>query len=365
MTLAQLDTPCLLIDLGRVNSNLRRMADLANRNGIGLRPHIKTHKCVRFMHEQLRLGATGITCAKVSEASVMFAGGARDIFIANSVVGDAKLAQLIALARAATIRVSVDSLHVARPIADAAAAADVDIDILLEVDLGLGRGGVQPGDAPALAREMARLPGVSLVGIFGMRGYAGGPEREERLAAAADEARCIVAVADALRGGGLDCTDVSLGSTVLAEFHAASPGLTEIRPGTYIFGDVACVVRNAMTEEEVAATVAARVIARPKPGLALLDTGTKSLSNQRWPGAPEAAGWARVKGHPGAVVARTWEEHGVLVLDQALERLRVGDIVELIPNHICPVVDLFDTAVLTDNGEPISLLRIDARGCSQ
>lgn len=365
MTLAQLDTPCLLIELNRVTDNLRRMANTARRAGIKLRPHVKTHKSIGFMQQQLRLGASGITCAKVSEASTMFAGGARDIFVANSVVGDRKVGQLVSLARAATMRVGVDSLHVARPIALAAVKAGVEINALLEIDLGMGRGGVPFGDALALAREIRRLPGLLFTGVFGLRGYAGGAERMERSAAAADEARSIVEVADHLRRGGLACSDISLGSTVLAEFHSTQPGITEIRPGTYIFGDAACVARGAMSEGDVAATVAARVISRPKQGYALLDAGTKSLSNQRWPGAPDTVGWSRVKGHPQAIVAKTWEEHAVLVLDEALEQLQVGDVIELLPNHICPVVDLFDSAVLMDNGHPVSLLKIDARGCSQ
>jgi D-serine deaminase-like pyridoxal phosphate-dependent protein len=365
VTLAELETPCLLVDLNRVRTNLRRMADLTSRAGIQLRPHIKTHKSVRLMHEQLRLGAKGITCAKVSEANVMFAGGARDIFLANNVVGDSKVARVVSLARAATIRVGADSLHVARPIAHSAASAGVQVHVLLEVDLGMGRGGVPARDAVALASEVARLRGLSFAGIFGIRGYSGGPERDERHAAAVDEAHCIVAVANELRRSGLECREVSLGSTVLADFHSTSPGITEIRPGTYIFGDNACIARAATTEADVAATVAARVIARPKPGVAVLDAGTKSLSNQRWPGAPEGVGWARVKGHPQAVVIKTWEEHGVLILDQALERTKVGDVIELIPNHICPVVDLFDTAILTENGHPVASMKIDARGCSQ
>lgn len=365
MSRADLDTPCLLVDLDRVEVNLARMAELTGSRGVRLRPHVKTHKSVRLARRQLELGAAGITCATVSEAAVMVAGGVDDVFVASSVVGAAKVSRLVALARAARIRVGVDSIHVARPIADAAHAAAVQLGVMLEIDVGVGRGGIPAAGAVDLARQLRELPGLRVDGVFGFAGYGGPPDPAERERAARREGDLVLGVADRLRGLGLDCAEVSLGSTPLAEQHSTIEGVTEIRPGTYVFGDVACLERQVMADADIAATVAARVVGRPDYGIALIDAGTKALSHQQWAGAPCDAGWARVAGHPDARVLRTWEEHGVLALDDSLRDLRVGDLVELVPNHVCPVVDLYDQAVLVRDGEPVTTLPIDARGCSQ
>lgn len=363
MRIAELDTPAWLVDLDRLEANLGAMAQSASRAGVNLRPHIKTHKAVEIARMQLALGAGGITCAKVGEAEVMAAAGITDIFIANQIVGAPKVTRLINLVRHAAVRVGIDSLLVARPIHEAAVAAGVTVGVLLEVDVGLGRTGIAPGGVPDLARAIATLPGLRLDGIFSFGGYGSAqPSVADRRQKGRQEAELMVSLAQRLRGLGIPVGEVSVGSTPVSLFAAEVPGITEIRPGTYVFGDVACMAFGTHTEEQIALTVLARIIGRPRWGEAVVDAGTKAIDNQKWGGAPADAGWARVKGFPGCRLTRTWEEHGVISLDESAEYLQVGDLVELIPNHVCPSVNLTDELICHRGGTVEATFRVAARG---
>src|SRR3954447_490124 len=231
-----IDTPALLIDAGRMQTNIEAMAAAAQEGGVALRPHAKTHKMLEVAALQLAAGAAGLTVAKLGEAEVFVDGGCEDILIAYPLIGDPKLERLAALARRARVAVALDSLEVARAIAQSGA----DVHVRIEVDTGQRRAGVAPGDVARLAREVAAL-GLRVEGVMTHEGQAYGAED---LALATRDAAASMREAAAT----LDAPVVSLGSTPTARFAAREPGVTEIRPGTYVFQDRTQIAHGAATE---------------------------------------------------------------------------------------------------------------------
>jgi D-serine deaminase-like pyridoxal phosphate-dependent protein len=345
-TVETLDTPALVVDLDRLEANISRWAAAAREAGVKLRPHAKTHKCVEIARRQMAAGATGLTLAKIGEAEVMARAGISDIFIANEMVGDAKMARLLALARSARVRVGVDSTDVAEPLAKAAQAAGMTLDVLLEVDTGLGRCGVAPGDPLlALAQEVARLRGVRIAGIFTYRGYQ--PTME---AAGREEGEIMVRQAERLRAVGIPAEEVSVGSTPTGRAAARVRGVTEIRPGTYVFNDAMQVRWGAATPDECALTVLARVISRPSRDVAILDAGSKVLTAEHGPFSSLGESHGTILDHPDCQIDRLWEEHGRVRLTGDALRLRVGDLVNIVPTHVCPTVNLAEQLVCARRG---------------
>jgi D-serine deaminase-like pyridoxal phosphate-dependent protein len=352
-----LDTPSLVVDLDRLEGNIARWAAYAKDAGVKLRPHGKTHKCVEIARRQLAAGAVGLTLAKIGEAEVMARAGVEDIFLAYEVVGGPKLPRLLALARTIRIRVGVDSMDVAAPLADAAAAAGVTVDVMLEVDTGLGRCGAAPGEPLlALAKAVARSRGLRLAGIFTYRGY-----RPDLEAAGREEGEIMVREAERLRAAGLAIDDVSVGSTPTGRPAARVHGVTEVRPGTYVFNDAMQVRWGSAKPEECALVVVCRVISRPSRDVAVLDAGSKVLTAERGPFSSKGDSHGVLRGYPDCQIDRLWEEHGRVQLTEDARRLRVGDLVEVIPAHVCPTVNLARRLVCLRDGRVEATWEVAAR----
>jgi D-serine deaminase-like pyridoxal phosphate-dependent protein len=363
MGISELDTPALLVDLDRLETNLNRMSQTARSADLQLRPHTKTHKTPQIAQMQLQRGATGITVAKVGEAEVMAEAGMTDIFIANQVVGTQKIERLLALAKKAKVSVGVDSVEVAAPLSMASARTGMRMPVLIEVDIGLRRCGIAPEAAVELARHLNTLPGVSLAGLFTYGGQVYSARNENEVAGVTayecrtmgDLARRITPIA------GVELR-VSGGSTPTSRHYTAECGLTEIRPGSYVFNDRTQIDRWAAMPKDCALTVLATVISIPEPGRAVLDAGSKSLAADS---APESTGFGMLKEDNAAVLVRLNEEHGFLDLSNASVKLRVGDKVQVIPNHSCVVTNLFDEMVAVRGGEVVERWPIAARGKTQ
>lgn len=352
-----LDTPSLVVDLDRLEGNIARWAAYAKDAGVKLRPHGKTHKCVEIARRQLAAGAVGLTLAKIGEAEVMARAGVEDIFLAYEVVGGPKLPRLLGLARTIRIRVGVDSMDVAAPLADAAAAAGVTVDVMLEVDTGLGRCGAAPGEPLlALAKAVARSRGLRLAGIFTYRGY-----RPDLEAAGREEGEIMVREAERLRAAGLAIDDVSVGSTPTGRPAARVHGVTEVRPGTYVFNDAMQVRWGSAKPEECALVVVCRVISRPSRDVAVLDAGSKVLTAERGPFSSKGDSHGVLRGYPDCQIDRLWEEHGRVQLTEDARRLRVGDLVEVIPAHVCPTVNLARRLVCVRDGRVEATWEVAAR----
>ena len=349
MRTADLDTPAVLVDLDRVERNLRRAQDYADRHGIRLRPHIKTHKLVRFAQRQLRLGAVGITCQKLGEAECMAEGGIDDILLTYNLVGPIKLRRLAALHERVRIAVVADGEAVVAGYATAFRDPGRPLEVLVECDTGAGRCGVQtPAEAVALARRIAAAPGLRFGGLMTFQPRARRRETDAWLA----EAR------ERLEAAGLPPATVSAGGTPDLLRAAEITTATEYRPGTYIYSDRMQVAWSHGSLEDCALTVLATVVSRPTATRAVLDAGSKVLAADTAP----VPGHGHVLEYPEAVITALSEEHAVVDLAVCERRPAVGERVRVIPNHVCVVVNLVDRVHLLRGDRVEETVPVDARG---
>lgn len=361
------ETPCVVLEMEKVCRNLKRMADICEKNHCGLRPHTKTHKIPELAKLQMEFGAIGITVAKLSEAEVMAANGITDIFMAYPLVGEQRIRRAIELAKQIRLICSTDCLESAEKISSACEAAGTVLEVRLEVDTGMHRTGIPYDAAIEEAEKIAALPGIRLQGLFTFRGmmYDGKTDLDLRKCGH-QEGELMVALAEKLRAKGIPIQDVSVGSTPTGEFCAEVPGVTEVRPGTYIFQDMMQVNTNACgsTLEDVAATVWAQVVSSCKPEVLVVDCGCKSISTDAVPGKfpYELQGYGKVVGHPELTLTRLSEEHGMLDLEQACPSVHTGDILKIIPNHICPTINLYDRVYLMRDHKIYGEYAVAARG---
>ena len=347
-----LDTPALVVDLDAVERNIRRLQEHCDREGLANRPHIKTHKLPAIAHMQLEAGAVGIACQKLGEAEVMAASGISDILLTFPIVGEEKLERLVRLA--ASIRLSVvgDSAAVAHGISAWLAREGLECDFLVECDTGLGRTGVQsPDQAAGLAALVASLPGLSFAGLMTY------PTPQ-------DGGTWLRAARQACEAGGLEVGCVSGGGTPYAFETTRADALTELRAGTYVYGDRSCIFGGSVPLEDVALVVKATVVSRPTRDRAIVDAGTKALTSDpvAW---SDAGGNGLLREHPEAVVYRLNEEHGYVDVSGCAEPPEIGTVVSIVPNHACGATNLYDEAVVTRAGRVVGVWPILARGRSR
>jgi D-serine deaminase-like pyridoxal phosphate-dependent protein len=359
------ETPRLVIDGVKMRRNIGRMADLATERGVNLRPHVKTHKIPRIAIEQLEAGASGITVAKVSEAEVMADGGIEDIFIAYPLVTESKIRRALRLNRMVNLILAVDSVEGTRRLSEAAAADGSILNVRLEVDTGLRRTGVPADEAVELAATIESSDNLDLTGIYTYRGsvLAYGSPTLDLEQAGTEEGQLMVSLADRIRERGIEIEDVSLGSTPTAAYAGAVEGVTEIRPGTYVFYDRMQARLGVCSLEDCAASVVATVVSRPHEDLAIIDGGSKTFATDVPPNtAPlNLQGFGHVVGYPDAVLERVTEEHGMLRVGSE-DDLRVGDEVRVIPNHVCSTVNLHNEVRFDDGAGSVERLTVAARG---
>jgi len=360
MLYPELDTPCLVVDLDVAEQNVRRMQAIADKAGVKVRPHTKTHKSAYFARMQLEVGAKGITCAKLGEAEVMAAAGFDDILIAYPLIGPLKLERLVALARRVRrLIISLDSYEVAEALSIAGTALEKPIEVYLEVDTGLHRVGRTPGDdAIAFGRGLDRFPGIRLAGIMSHAGPTWkAASHDEILAFARQEIAMLTEIKDTL---GRPDLEVSVGATPTAHLVGETPGVTEVRPGTYIFGDRNLMGLGLAGEADCAVRVLTTVVSHAVPERAVVDAGSKSLAMD----PHRDGGHGHVVGRPLVKVAKLSEEHGVLELPEGLT-LQVGQRLEIIPNHVCPAINLFDRMYGVRQSRVQCEIPIEGRGKNQ
>jgi D-serine deaminase-like pyridoxal phosphate-dependent protein len=353
----QLETPCALVDLDRLAHNLDRMAAYCVLHGLALRPHVKTHKSPRIAAEQLRLGAAGLTCATPRELEVMSETSA-DLLLAHPPVGPAKVRRVMSIDRNVRLTVAIDSIEAAEPLGEAADAAGREVDVYIEVDVGMRRVGVAtPPEALAIARRIRGLSPLSYRGITFYPGHVRQhrTRQDEALARLrGDLSGWLSTLGDA----GFAPDIVSGGSTPAAWRMHEVTGVTEVRPGTYVYNDRATVDVGACGWEDCALTVLATVISTAVPGQAVVDAGSKALGREPLP-AGEEAGYGCLLDRPDIRVVRMSEEHGILDLRGSDWQPRVGDVVRIVPNHVCIVVHLNDVihgvrGMLVESSWPVS-----------
>jgi D-serine deaminase-like pyridoxal phosphate-dependent protein len=357
----QIPTPFIVLDAQTVRRNLDGMAAYAKSHRIGLRPHTKTHKSKRIARMQRERGASGLTVAKVGEALVM-AEETDDLLMAYPALHPSRCAALAALARDRKVRVAVDSTVAADALAAAARSAGTTIGILVELDVGHHRNGAQTAqEALALAQHVDRTGGLRLDGVMFYPGHLSqGPPGTIEAGLQAVSAK-LTEVLDVWRHDGLEAPIVSGGSTPAGRLSHLIPQLTEFRPGTYVFNDVNCIRQGCATIDDCAARIVCTVISTAVPGQFVIDAGSKTLTSDRCGPAPES-GHGMVLEYPPATIAKLSEEHGHVDASACDRRPKVGDRVTVIPNHICPCINLQDNVWWNEPGAPPEPLNVDARG---
>ena len=356
-----LDTPLIAVDLDLLERNIAEMASLAAGYGVSLRPHSKTHKSPHIARMQLDAGAVGLTCAKLGEAEVLVdQGGVTDMLIAYPVVGEIKIQRLLQLLDRARVVVAVDTYQAAAPLSQAVSARERTLDIYLEVNTGQDRAGARAGqEAVELAVAIASLPGLRITGVMTHEGHAGFSAPDDIATIAGNAGQALVDTAERIRGQGISLTHVSVGSTPASWFTPRVAGITEMRPGTYVFNDNSAFRHGRIGPDRCAARVVTTVVSRPAPDRAIVDAGSKALALDSSPSHP---GHGYIIGHPGATIVRLSEEHGVIALPAGETGFEVGDRVEIIQNHICPAVNLTDELIMVRNGHVVDRWPVAARG---
>jgi D-serine deaminase-like pyridoxal phosphate-dependent protein len=351
----RLDTPAMLADLDIAEANIARMAGFAARSGLLLRPHVKTHKSAAMARRQLAAGAAGLCTATVTEAAALAAAGLSDLTLAYPVVGPRKLQRLADLVRAARVTLVADSAAVVEGYQAVARSTGTTIDVLIEVDPGMHRAGAAPGRVPALAAQVGRSGGLRFRGILTHAGHAHDEASQlgiERVAR--QEAALMGDLRAELERAGHDVAVVSAGSTLTARYLSAADGITEIRPGTYIYNDLRTLGCWACTPDEIAVTMLATVVSADGQRVTI-DAGSKTLT------ATTTAdyGSGHLLGRPASAFTRVSEEHGVLLVPDA-PALNVGDLVRVLPVHACVWSDLQPEIYGIRQGLITERIRIDA-----
>ena len=361
---SELDTPALIIDFEILRNNIAAMQEKANKFGVKLRPHTKTHKMPELAKLQIEAGASGITVAKVGEAEVMASQGIQDIFIANEIVGVSKLERIRELSRHSRIRLGVDNAVQVTQLEEVFGNEPHPIEVLIEIETGENRSGVISDEQlVSLAKHIQTQKKVVLKGVFSHEGHS-------YKAKSIEDCRriCMESQARTLQAGNLvkqltaEIDTVSIGSTPSLMHSEIMAGITEIRPGTYIFMDVG--QGTAISDySRCAATVLATVISLPTDERIVLDTGAKALTMQtRSEGICSTTGYGLVKSSDNVRLSGMFDEHGLIYDKQLRNELEVGCKLEIIPNHICPVCNLYDMAYLVSNGKILREIPIMCRG---
>ncbi len=351
-----IDTPTVVVDVDVLDRNVAVWAARMRERGVGLRPHVKTSKCLPIIERQVLAGAVGLTVATLGEAELLAAAGFTELFQAYPLwAGRPDRARRVRdLHECSSLMVGVESVESAVALGAAVRGSTRPLAVLIEVDPGLHRSGVPAGEVVSIARAAADA-GLEVRGAFtfGGQGYAGCDAAPQ---AGDDEVRTLTLAADLLRSAGFTPSVLSAGSTPTA-LHSARAPVTDERPGTYVFHDAQQVVLGVAALSEVALVVAATVVASHADGRFVLDAGSKALAADRPSWVP---GHGLLPAYPDAQLRSISEHHCVAWTTGP--RPRVGDVLAVVPNHCCVVVNLVDTLTVVQNGEIVDIWPVAGRG---
>ena len=354
--LDDVDTPALILDLDRMEQNIKRMAKFAKECGVSLRPHVKTHKSPEIAKIQLEAGSRGVCLQKVSEVEVFAGAGIRDIFLTNEVIVPQKLERLARVAETAHIGLAADDVDVVKTIGRVFKEAGTKLDLYVDVDTGMGRCGVQPKDAPKVAAEIARQDALVFKGIMGYEGNVNGAKTKEeqvRLSNAAMDK--IVSSKKGVERAGFTVDVVSVGSSVSSWINAKHPATTEIQPGMYALNDHVLVSRGVATMQQCALTVLATVMSKPARDRAVVDAGSKAFNF-------DTGLYPIPLDRKGVVMEHFSEEHGWLHLAGEGTRVRLGDRIRFVPAHCCTAVNQHEQFIGIRGDKVERVIPVLARG---
>lgn len=362
-------TPRVYIDRGRLQSNIAAMQSRASGAGIRLRPHAKTHKSPKIARMQIDAGAVGVCCAKVGEAEVFAAAGIEDVRLPYP-TNPANADRVFALQDRIRFSTIVDNLDVARRWSEVMTAAGRRLDVLVKVDVGFHRCGVNPEAPGALEsiKTIAGLPGLRFLGLLSHAGHGYHADSADALARiAAREIEILGGLAGGLRDAGIDVQEISVGATPTARFVTSQKGVTEMRPGNYVFFDRTQVGLGSATLDQCSLSIVSTVVSRPDPARVVFDAGSKTLSSDGLRGFGHTIGYGFVYASldartpdPSIVIERLSEEHSVAKVTPDC-RLKPGDRVHILPNHACVVANLTDELLLVDGPAIVDRIPVAAR----
>jgi D-serine deaminase-like pyridoxal phosphate-dependent protein len=365
--ITDIPTPAVLVDTTRMTRNLVNMQRAASAAGLRLRPHAKTHKSIDIARMQIAGGAVGICCAKLGEAETFAAAGITDIRLPYP-LHPVNANRVFDLAGRIALSFIVDDVEIAREWSRLAREKHQPLDVLIKVDVGFHRCGIDPhaAKAPKIVREVAGLPGLRFRGLLSHAGHAYTASSEADMASiAAEEARIL---RDLAAAAGVPCEEISAGATPPVRHTLKQHGLTEVRPGNYVFFDRTQVALGAAAWSDCALTVLARVVSRPAPDRVILDSGSKTMTSDSARGFVPAPGYGAVftdihatEPDPSLLVERLSEEHATVKVT-GTSTLRTGDLVRIVPNHACTVTNLMDHVWHVDGAQIVSRMPVTARG---
>lgn len=361
----------MLVDQQKLERNIERMQAAADARRIRLRPHAKTHKSPDLARIQIARGAVGICCAKLGEAEVFVAVGIENIRVAYP-LNPVNAPRVLSLLDRTKLSFIVDHLDVAREWSRILSEAGRTVDVLVKVDVGLHRCGIDPEAANAVefVTRVADLSGLALRGLLSHAGHAYGAASEAETASiAATEARLLTTLRDKVAHAGVRLEEISVGSTPTARFSLREDGITELRPGNYVYYDRTQVALGSATWDDCALTVLARVVSRPAVDRVILDAGSKTLTTDLARGAGDVSGYGAIlesldsaRPDQNLLVERLSEEHATVRLRDGESSLKPGDLVRIVPNHACVVCNLMDEVWLVNGNVAVDRIDIAARG---
>jgi D-serine deaminase-like pyridoxal phosphate-dependent protein len=359
----ELDTPAIVVDADRLAQNVQDVQRQVSMAGLALRPHAKAHKIPQVALMQAAHGASGITVAKLGEAEAFADGGQTDIFVAYPLVGPHKTARAVSLARRVKLSSAVDDLGAAAALGQAFVRAGSEHDVLIKVDAGFGRVGVRAEDVLAFGQRLAQLPGLKLTGVCIHEGSTYGiPDPAQRAEEARRQCLELVQAAMGLREAGIDLPTISAGSTPGLQGDLTVQGLTELRPGNYVFYDAIQVGLGVAPVDRCALTVLTTVVSSSGRGRFIVDAGSKVFGLDRGAhGLPVTDGHGIVLGRPGLALDGLSEEHGWGTA-HGVEAPRVGEVLRIVPNHACSVVNTTDHVFLASGDAITERWDVSARG---
>jgi len=361
MLISNLDTPAVVIDLDVMDQNLLRMSEYCRNHQINLRPHTKSHKIPELAKKQIENGAVGITVAKIGEAEVMLNAGITDILIAYPIVGVEKTKRLAGISDRADVTVSLDSEEAARGISAAASRQGTTVGILVEMDVGFGRCGlVNENDVLRLAQKISLLPGLEFRGLMFFPGhFVVSSEQRSTLRVQVNDQ--LDRTLEAFERADLPVATVSGGSTPTGYESGLFRGVTEVRPGMYIFNDRNMVGIGAASVKDCALSVLVTVVSNSVSGRAIIDGGSKTFSSDRYL-AGDRKGFGILKEDAAAVLEQFSEEHGHLNIQHSDRSYLVGDRLTIIPNHVCSTVNMHDEIYGVRNDHVETVWQVSGRG---
>ena len=371
-SLNEIETPAVIVDHKRLLRNIDWAQEVAKRRGLALRPHVKTHKCLEIARLQLKGGAVGLTASKVDEALVFIEAGVPSITVAYPLVDPRKLQRLLSAAKECRtdLRVVVETTTGVEVMAHAVSEMQINVGVFVEIDVGLGRCGLREDD-PALLHLVHRIQNSDQLRFAGLLSHAGHAYAASNAAEvahiAANECNILQRVRRRLEEGHIEAAEVSVGSTPTVLASDRFDGITEIRPGNYVFMDRTPLRLGLATLDQIALTVLVTVVSRNRDYL-IIDAGSKVLTSDLGAhGTKGTLGYGLafpvaepIRTGTSLPVVRLSEEHGFV--EHGGREIEIGTKLRIVPNHACPVVNLADELLVVSGNGDVAKWPVAARG---